>query len=220
MPRRPEYLSEFREREGTREARSLHKALHAVQTRGVRNMSREELKQIGLPLIRETRKRIRLLEEAGLTDSPAYKYITSKGIPTTSGKNLNSIKASVKLAFDFLHTKTSLVQGAIEFNEKLDYLLGADTTAEQRDIIWTVVGRFEESHTGRFINFNYNETIRKISKAAKLAEYDVDEATRIFTEYLENEGELADLEIGGETELDERGRSGWMKRGGSSMRGF
>ena len=183
-------------------------------------MSREELKQIGLPLIRETRKRIRLLEEAGLTDSPAYKYITSKGIPTTAGKNLNSIKASVKLAFDFLHTKTSLVAGAIEFNEKLDYLLGADTTAEQRDIIWTVVGRFEESHTGRFINFNYNETIRKISKAAKLAEYDVDEATRIFTEYLENEGELAELEIGGETELDERGRSGWMKRGGSSMRGF
>lgn len=213
-------LDNFYEREGTVQARSLHKALNHIAQYGVRASDREELKRVGLPIIREARKRIRLLEEEGLTDSPAYRYIKSKNLPlSVAGKNINAIKHNVMEAFNFLHTKTSVVEGAREYNEWLNEHLGTETTAEQREVIWDLVHRFEESHPGRFINFGYDEAIKKISKAAKTADFDADEAYKVFSEYLEGQGELSDLERNDGHELDRDGASPWF-RGRSSMNDF
>lgn len=202
--------------------KQLNRAIYLIGTHGVRGFDRNELKQIGLPIIREAKKRVRELEKAGLTDSPAYQaYVVDKGMKsTTAGKDINKIKHEIFEAWKFLDATTSTVKGASYYNEWLDEHLGAETTKEQRTAIWDVVRRFEKEHPERFINYGYDETIKKIAKATKIAEYDIDMAYDIFSDYLKGEGELANLERGGATELDERGRSGWMKRGGSSMRDF
>ena len=202
--------------------KQLNRAIYLVGTNGIKGFDRNELKQIGLPIIREARRRIRELERAGLTDSPAYQaYVVEKKMKaTTAGKDLNTIRHEVFEAWKFLDASTSTVEGASDYNKWLDDHLGAETTKEQRTGIWDLVRRFESSHPERFINYGYDEAIKRIAKAAEMADYDIDKAYDIFAEYLRGQGELADLERGGETELDERGRSGWMKRGGSSMIGF
>lgn len=216
----PEFMSQFYERPGTREARSLHKALNQIASKGVRTMSRDELKKVGLPVIREAKKRMRILEEEGLTDSPAYQYIKERNLQlTTGGKNLNAIRQNVMEAFNFLHTKTSVEQGAREYADWLNEHLGAETTPEQREMIWDLVHRFEESHPGRFINYGYDEAIKRIAKSAQMSGFDIDKAYKTFSDYLAGQGELADMERNEGEELDRDGASPWYK-GRNSMDGF
>lgn len=202
--------------------KQLNKAMFLIGEYGVRGFDLKELKRIGLPIIREVRKRIRELEKADLTDSPAYRaYVIEKKMKATiAGDNINKVKHELYEASEFIKAPTSTVEGTIRYNKWLDDHLGAETTKEERENIWDLVRRFESSHPERFINYGYDEAIKRIAKAAEMADYDIDKAYDIFAEYLRGQGELADLERGGETELDERGRSGWMKRGGGSMRDF
>lgn len=201
--------------------KQLNKALFKVGQYGVRGMTRDELKQVGLPIIREAKKRVRELEKAGLTDSPAYRaYVIEKKMKiSTAGKNINAIKNEVREAWAFLNARTSTVEGASDYNRWLDDHLGARTTKEQRESIWDLVHRFEETHPGKFINYGYDEAIRKIAKAAELADYNIDKAYNIFSQYLAGQRDIADMEIDAGKELDENGATPWFK-GRSSTNGF
>lgn len=215
-----EFLSQFYQRSTTREARSLHKAINTIAKQGVRSMDRDTLKQVGLPIIREAKARIRELEREGLTDSPAYQYLKARNVDiSTRGTNLNTIRQNVMEAYNFLHTKTSVVEGARDYNRWLDEHLGVETSKEQREIIWDLIHRFEDSHPGRFISYGYDEAIKRIANAAKSANYDIDKAYGIFADYLKGQGEQADLEINEGAELDRDGASPWY-RGRSSMNDF
>lgn len=201
--------------------KQLNRAIYLIGTHGVRGFDRNELKGIGLPIIREARKRIIELEKAGLTDAPAYQaYVVDKGMKaTTAGKDLNKIRHEVFEAWQFLRAPTSTVEGAIDYNKWLDEHLGAETTKEQRDNIWDLVRRFERSHPERFINYGYDEAIKRIAKAAEMADYDIEKAYGIFADYLAGQGQLADFERGEGAELGKDGVSPWF-RGRNSMTDF
>lgn len=192
MPRK-EYLGEFYTRPETEMGRALNKAVKRVGEVGVSRMDRTELKQVGLPIIREARARIRQLEEHGLTDSPAYQYIKTQGLNiSTAGKDINTIRTNVMQAYNFLHTKTSTVEGASEYSRWLDEHIGADLATEEKEAIWDAVHRFEETHPQRFMNFGYDEMIKRISHMAKRVGYDADNIYAGLKELLEKEAKLDD----------------------------
>lgn len=223
--------------------KQLNRAMYQIGMRGVKGMTRAELKQLGLPIIREARKRVRALEAAGMVDGPAYtKYINELGMKmTTSGKDTNRIKREVSEAFKFLNAKTSTVEGARQYNKWLDVHLGATTTERERTTIWKIVHQFEETHPGRFINYGYDESIKKIADITKAlgyeraeyaipAEAELPMADRALTrkignylsyqgelsierlrEYLDSESERIEADELFGHELEEESRSGWMK---------
>lgn len=157
--------------------KQLKRSLEIITETGVRGKTRNELKQLAIPIIREAKKRVRALEAAGLTDSPAYQeYIVQKKMRVSAaGKDTNTLKNEVREAVFFLGTTTSTVKGAREYNEWLDDHLGAFTTKDERTEIWKVVHKFEESHTGHFINFGYDMAIRKIAQVSSLYNYGLNE---------------------------------------------
>lgn len=219
MPERKDFLKKFYKREGTVQ-KQLNKAIYKIQTTNLAMLDRDELKQIGLPIIKEARRRMRELENSGLTDAPAYRYIIEElgGYPTTAGKDRNEILHNVKEATDFLHAKTSITSNAQEYNIWLDEHLGMITTKEQREEIWDVVHRFENTHPQLFMNFGYDETIKKIATAYILGGNDMEYATSQFYDYLKGRGKLADIERGDGEELSRIGISPWFNK--TSMKGY
>lgn len=214
---RPEWLKTYYTRPESEMSSQLNRAIKRIGDIGVQNFDRKELKQVGLPIIREARARMRQLESCGLTDSPAYIHMKNLDIKiSTGGQDLNTIRQNVMQAYNFLHTKTSTVEGASHYSSWLDSHLGSDTTVEQREKIWDVVHRFEETHPQHFINYSYDETIKRIGRLSKLADFDADKAYEGLLNLLEKEREL-DVE-GYEPETSPR-RSTWF-RGRSSTNDF
>lgn len=190
----------------------LRNALKTVAEKGVRGMSREELKYTGREIIRLARKRMRELERTGRDDSPAYIEYKKRGLKTSlAGKNINVLKHELKEAFEFLTRKTSIVPEVDVYNRWLNKHLGAETTYEQRKDIWDVVGRIEEEFPNKFTNYGYNEVIQKVAEVVKDYNYDLDKATKALQEYYK-EIKLKDKEENGTgEELNERTRGGWAE---------
>ena len=219
----PFFLEKYWERDANIEktgledywSKQLHKSLYRIRTTNLSHYDREQLKQIAKPVIREVNKRLRLLEDAGLTSSPAYRFLISElgKYPTVSGSDINTIRNNIRVASDFLHTKTSLVENAKDYNRWLDEHLGVGLTEEEKVELWDVIHRFETTHPNLFINYGYDEAIRKISSAYHLTGKNMEQATATFYSYLENEGILANLEKGQGQELRPTGiRPWWGKR--------
>lgn len=204
-------------RSGAGNQPTLNKSLYILGTHGVRGIDREDLKRIGRPIIGEVRKRMRLLEDAGLTEySRAYQYIKANNLKISlGGKDTNTIKHELVEAYNFLHTKTSTVEGTIKYREWLNRTLGADVDEETSLTIWDLVHTFEQTNPEKFINYGYDEAIKIISKAAKKAGFDKEETERIVREIFNN-----NLDSEEQYDLDEESRSVWMRRGGSSMKDF
>lgn len=217
MARKPAFLEQYWRRE-TPEAglegywsKQLNKALNKVATTNLGTMTRDELKQVAKPIIREVNKRMRMLEEAGMEHSPAYRYIIDQlgKKPSAAGSNRNQIANNIRIATDFLHTKTSLVENAVQYDIWLDQHIGTSFTAEEKKELWDLIHSFEDSHPGRFINYGYDEAIRQISSAYHLSGKDKEAARQAFLNYMEGEGMLADMEQGTGEELREIGISPW-----------
>ena len=192
----------------------LRESLQKIADKGVRNMSREELKSTGREVIRLARKRMRDLERTGRDDSPAYVEYKKRGLKTSlAGKNINVLKHELKEAFEFLTRKTSLISETDKYNEWLNEHLGRTTTSEQRKNIWKVVAKIESVRPDLFINFGYNETITKIADAASLEDYDVDATVQLYQDFLEGKLSMFMDENDFGKELDEETRTVWMGRG-------
>lgn len=209
--------AEYVWRKGAGNQPTLNKSLYIIGTHGVRGLDREDLKRIGNPIIREVRKRMRLLEEANLTEySRAYRYIKDNNLKVSlEGKNINTIKHELLEAYNFLHAKTSTVEGAEDYKKWLSNTLGGEVTEDTSKIIWGLVHTFEQTNPEKFINYGYDEAIKIISKVAKKTGYDKEETERIVREIFDNNSEDDD-----QYDLDEESRSVWMRRGGSSMKDF
>lgn len=166
----------------------LTKAMKAIEDNGVSIQSREQLKRIANPIIREAKRRMRELEKAGLTDSPAYRYIKKNKIDiTAAGKNLNNIRRNVMQAYNFLIRKTSTVKGATDFLESTtNKWAGINTTREQREAIWDLFSRLEDRHAGHFDKEVYSSgelsaDIYVISEVLRDKGWDIDRAYDILS---------------------------------------
>lgn len=204
-------------RSGAGKQPTLNKSLYIIGTHGVRGLDRRDLKRIGNPIIREARKRMRLLEEANLTEySRAYRYIKDNNLKMSlAGKDINTIKHELLEAYNFLHTKTSTVEGTIKYREWLNRTMGGDVSKENSKMIWQLVHSFESTNPDRFINYGYDEAIKIISKVAKKTGYDKEETERIVREIFNNNFEDEE-----QYDLNEESRSVWMRIGGISMKDF
>ena len=77
---RPSWLIDYITRPESENGRQLNRAIYKIGNVGVYNLDRRELKQVGLPIIRDARARMRQLEQHGLTDSPAYRHMKKLNI--------------------------------------------------------------------------------------------------------------------------------------------
>lgn len=166
----------------------LSKAMKAIEDNGVSVQSREQLKRIANPIIREAKRRMRELEKAGLTDSPAYRYIKRNKIDlTAAGTNLNLIRRNVMQAYNFITRKTSTVKGATDFLESTtNKWAGMSTTREQREAIWDLFSRLEDRHAGHFDKEVYSSgelsaDIYVMSEVLRAKKWDIDEAYNILS---------------------------------------
>lgn len=202
-------------RNGAGKQPALNKALYTIGRYGVRGFDITELKRIGKPIIREVKTRIRLLEESGLQDySRAYRYIKDNNIDVSlKGDNINKVKHELLEAYNFLHTKTSTVEGTIKYREWLNETMGGDVTDENAKMIWQLVHLFEKTNPEKFINYGYDEAIKTISKVARKTEYNPSETERLIIEIFQR-----NLHFDFEDDIPrESERSPWF-RGGSFTR--
>lgn len=206
MPITPGYGEFWMEYKG-----QLKKSMDIIADHGTSVFTRKELKQIANPIIREAKKRVRDLEKAGLTDSPAYRYLIRNEVKlTVAGDNTNAIKHNIKEAVEFLKSKTSTVAGTREFfNKTIDEWVGNETTMEQREKIWDTYHRLEQIHPGYFLKETYGSgelsaDIYTISQTLQKSDWDID----VAMERLDNE--TFDI-LKEDFEIDASRRwSGWM----------
>lgn len=163
-------------------------ALKYVSDVGVSNMTLATLKRVGNALIRTANKRIRELEAAGLTDSPAYRYYkTNVGNFSLAG-NISSNKAKhmVSEAWHFLKANTSSVEGTRKFlNTTVNKWLGFNSTTEQREKIFDLFHRLEKIHPSYFNRESYDSTelaadIYMLSEVLQAKEWVIDEAMQVL----------------------------------------
>ena len=206
----PEHLSTFYEREGTREARSLHRSLNYIASNGIRGLTKEQLKQVGLPIIREAKRRMRDLKANDLTMTSAYKYVETNDLRfTTATQDLNELRKNIKGAFDFLHAKTSLVENAKEQKQWIISHLGEDLSDEKTEAIFDLVHRFENLAPGKFMDYGYDEQIKKIADVTREQGFDVEKAYSELEKYYSmTRNELSqDEELQGEVSVWNPGRT-------------
>lgn len=193
--------------------KKLRESLQKIADKGIRDMTRSELKSTGREVIRLAKKRMRELERTGRDDSPAYVEYKKRGLRTSlAGKNINVLRHELKEAYEFLTRKTSLPSETDKYNAWLDEHLGRNTTKEERKNIWKVVARVESIRPDLFINFGYNETISKIAEMAEYVDYDVDAAFQSYKDMLEGKLTMFMDENDFGRELDGETRTAWMGR--------
>ena len=171
-------------RKGAGKQPALNKAIYTIGTYGVRGFDIKELKRIGRPIIKEVKTRMKLLEEAGLEKySRAYEYVINHNLKISlAGDNINDIKHELVEAYNFLHTKTSTVEGTIEYRKWLNRVMGGDVTDENAKMIWALVHHFEDTNPEKFINYGYDEAIKTISTVARQTGYDASKTEALVRE--------------------------------------
>lgn len=189
--KRPSKYREYIKRHGAGKQPQLNRSIYYVGTHGIAGLDRETLKQIARPIIREANLRLRMIEDAGLeTSSPAYQFIKRQlndGKLSASGKDTNTIKNNLRLAYDFLHTTTSTVEGAKEYSRWLDRAIGTDLTENEKTFIWKLVHKFEDEYPQRYMNYEYDETIKIISTVARNTGFDQQAAEEAIKKILDND---------------------------------
>ena len=215
MAKNPSSYSEYVPRRDSKNQRQLNRALYLVGSKGIRGLDRTELKQVARPIIRETNLRMRRIEQENLINSsPAYQFIARQlggKKPSVGGNNINVIKNNLRLAYDFLHTSTSTVEGAKEYSRWLERTLGGGLSEDEMTSIWQIVHKFEDTHPQKFMNYEYDESIKIISNVARKTGFDIDavisEVEKIFSDdTMREETDFSEVEI-------------WPSRN-NSIRGF
>lgn len=189
----------------------LQKAFDLVVEKGVASLTRPELKQIAKSLIREANLRYRELEKAGLTDTPAFRYMKEYGKLSAAGKDTNKIKKNIRLAVDFISSKTSTVDGARNYlSNTIDSWIKGKTSHEQREKIWDLYHRLEKIHPGYFAKELYSSgelaaDTNIIYRVLAATNFDIDRALEI----IEDESGLAHLSEELESDLA-REKARWI----------
>lgn len=183
----------------------LDAALDIIGEKGVSTLTRQNLKRIAYPIVRATRKRIRELEAADLTDSPAYRYLKKHGDLNISaaGTNLNKIRHNVQMAYGFLNSKTSTIQGTKEYLSKFNSWVGKETTREEREKIWGLYERLKDLDPSKFFSAQYNSSeleadIYRVVRYLDDNNFDKDDAL----EAAKREMQLLDVEDNENEEFD------------------
>lgn len=148
----------------------LEKALEKFRSQPLGLFTTKELKQIGLPMIRAARKKMRELEQEGLAEySSAYIGMKEfrKVDVSVAGNDIRKLRKEVNAAFNFLtETVTSDVEGALRQKRQLEHWFG-DITAEQRKGIFRVITLIESTHAQHFQNYGYHMQHRLIGEFVK-----------------------------------------------------
>lgn len=166
-------------------------AIEKIETMGIRNLTLQELKEVGRPLMRVARERIRRLEKAGLR-SPAYiGYKEDKEMKTSVNlKNRNKVLSEVYNAYIFLEkSKTSTVREARAYKKRMEELLGKNLTDDEIEAIWDVFHRIEKNDPLMFQKFGYEQVIKLASSSAKETDFDVDMAVEKLKEKVKENSE-------------------------------
>lgn len=169
------------------------KAIDWISENGVSKMTRENARAIMYPLTREAKKRVRQLEAADLTDTPAYRYYKEKELAFEYNKNLslNQLKGRAKDLYDFLSAKTSSFQGAQDYvNSTINAWIGKNTTKEQREKLWDLYHRLEKDHPQILISPIYGsdelaQDLYEIQGYLNRTDFDVDAAYEMITDMTE-----------------------------------
>ena len=155
-------------------------AIEKIKSMGIRSLTLQELKEVGRPLMRVARERIRRLEKAGLR-SPAYiGYKEDLGMKTSVNfKDRNKVLSEVYNAYIFLEqSKTSTVREARAYKKRMEERLGTNLTDDQTEAIWDVFHRIEKTDPLMFQKFGYEQVIHMAVKSANEEDFDVDKATK------------------------------------------
>lgn len=158
-----------------------------IAEHGVSDVSLQTLKRAGNALIRTAKKRIRELEMAGYTDTPAYRYYKNNIKKfSLEGANLNKARHMVMETYKFLLSKTSTVEGAETFlNSTIEKWVGQNTTREQRERIFDLYHRIEAIHPSFFTREAYSSSelaadIYTISEVLRSQDWNIEEALEIL----------------------------------------
>lgn len=150
-------------------------AMEEIRQRGVKSLTKEDIKRLSRPILSTVRKRIKALEVSGMTSSPAYRgYIEQKQMTARMTKKWSTQRTELYNAFLFLEAKTSTVTGMKKYNRNLEEWLGRRTTEEEKESIWDAYHRVEKLHPEYFQTFKYDEIIKRVSANARKSGYDAD----------------------------------------------
>lgn len=169
-------------------------AIEKIKTMGIRSLTLQELKEVGRPLMRVARERIRRLEKAGLR-SPAYiGYKEDLGMKTSVNfKDRNKVLSEVYNAYIFLEqSKTSTVREARAYKKRMEERLGTNLTDNQTEAIWDVFHRIEKTDPLMFQKFGYEQVIHMAVKSANEEDFDVDKATKRLLEEVNQRSDAND----------------------------
>ena len=154
-------------------------------------------------LVDAANKRMRRLEAAGLTTSPAYKLAKEWGGFSGRGlrqpSNWNALIKMHARVVNFLNNPTSTMGGAREYEEKLKTLMGGrDLTAKQKDVVFEIFRHYEEFNIIK-ANYYYRDIFQHLAsviesdKSAIIETADKDSAE--YQEFVDKQLHKAQKEI-------------------------
>lgn len=194
MANNSHYHEEFMIREG--QPQELNKVVAKIGRTPLYNFKKSELESMLKVLQREVRTRISEIRKNELAyDSPAYQYIKRNKISTYAPRQ-NTRQAYMKAvrdAVDFLHSKTSLVEGAKQYRTWLNNTIGEDLSLKEKRSIWRNVHRAEEKYAEKFIQHGYGMVIKHIAEVTKkngYKKYNEQELKNILDEFTENQRQV------------------------------
>lgn len=164
-------------------------AIAKIKSTNLRDMTLDELKAVGRPLMKTVRMRLRRLEDAGYKYSPAYRgYVEVLGMKASvAGKNRNKIMHEVYEAFNFLeNANTSSVRGVKQYMARMTEILEFTPSPEQIESIFDIYHRLEKENPTAFMNYGYDQILKRVSRTARATEFDIDEAIMRIRSQLES----------------------------------
>ena len=141
----------------------------------VMSMSRADLQQVTRALVRESNKRLTVMEKRGIS-TPATKYIEKHGGRFSVGdKDIYQLREEFTRAKEFLDTKTSTIKGYREWETGMVKTLeghGIDygsLTEEKKRNFWKKYSKVEELDLANTLkgSANYKSTLNLAYQAVK-----------------------------------------------------
>lgn len=122
-------------------------------------MNRRELAKVVSQLSSSANKRLRRLEQQGLTDSYAYNKAQTVGDFSVKGKNTNQLRKEFARVRDFINSKTSSVKGYKKFLGEVSTRVSGGNKSIGKKVygdlglrkqFWSVYNRVKESYPSLF----------------------------------------------------------------------
>lgn len=172
-------------------------ATQIIRDTGLKNKSTQELRALASPLLKAARARLKRLEDAGLTDMPAYRgYKRDSGAKISSKTaDRNTLLKEVHEAYKFLEVaKTSKVSDARKYVTWLNRTIGFETTPEQRTAIFDAFHRLEKDPRmgEHFQKYGYDQVLTFASSASNNSDFDVEAAVESVIKMLEQNYDFTD----------------------------